>query len=45
MVAQQQRGRVEVVASIPNAAPDTAARAFAGLMAELEAAVSAEYRQ
>ncbi|KAG2448442.1 hypothetical protein HYH02_006334 [Chlamydomonas schloesseri] len=45
MVAQQQRGRVEVVASIPNTAPDTAARAFAGLMAELEAAVTAEYRQ
>ncbi|GFR39717.1 hypothetical protein Agub_g198, partial [Astrephomene gubernaculifera] len=39
-IAQQQRGRVEVVATIPNGAPDAAARAFTSLMASLEAFVT-----
>ncbi|GIL85185.1 hypothetical protein Vretimale_10821 [Volvox reticuliferus] len=35
-IAQQQRGRFELVATIPNDAPDLAARAFTGLMAALK---------
>ncbi|KAG2493072.1 hypothetical protein HYH03_008735 [Edaphochlamys debaryana] len=40
-VAQQQRGRMEVVGTIPNHAPDNAARAFASLMAGLQADLEA----
>ncbi len=35
-VAQQQRGRVEVVASVPASTPDAAARAFTQLVVGLQ---------
>ncbi|GLC59921.1 hypothetical protein PLESTB_001554300 [Pleodorina starrii] len=40
-IAQQQRGRLELVATIPHTAPDAAARAFAALMVTVEQGLAA----
>ncbi|GLI60539.1 hypothetical protein VaNZ11_002686 [Volvox africanus] len=41
-IAQQQRGRFELVATIPNDAPDVMARAFTGMIAAFESTLKSK---